>query len=128
MEVYMETVVAQNAPEAVGPYCHGIKHGDALFTSGQIALDPATGQLVEGDVQDETRQVLKNLEAILLAAGTTKNKVIRVTVFIADMNDFARINEVYAEFFAPHTPARACVQVAKLPLDVRVEMDMVAAL
>lgn len=124
----METVVAQSAPEAVGPYCHGIKHADTLFTSGQIALDPATGKIVTGDVQEETRQVLKNLEAILLAAGTSKDKVIRVTVFIADMNDFSKINEVYADFFSPHTPARACVQVAKLPLETRIEMDMVAAL
>ncbi len=124
----METVVAPNAPKAVGPYCHGIKHGDTLFTSGQIALDSVTGKIVDGDVQDETRQVLKNLEAILTAAGTSKEKVIRVTVFIADMNDFAKINEVYADFFSPHTPARACVQVARLPMDVRVEMDMIAAL
>lgn len=124
----METVVAPKAPEAVGPYCHGIKHGDLLFTSGQIALDPNTGALIEGDVQDETRQVLDNLEAILNAAGTTKDKVIKVTVFISDMDDFAMINEVYAAFFAPHTPARACVQVARLPLDVKVEMEMVAAL
>ena len=124
----METVNAPNAPDAVGPYCHGIKHGDTLFTSGQIALDPATGEMVKGDVQDETRQVLKNLEAILTAAGTSKEKVIKVTVFITDMNDFGKINEVYADFFGGHTPARACVQVARLPLDVRVEMEMVAAL
>ena len=124
----METVIAPRAPEAVGPYCHAITHGDLVFTSGQIALDPATGALVEGDVQAETRQVLKNLETILHAAGTAKEKVIKVTVYIADMEDFAMINQVYADFFSPHTPARACVQVARLPLDVRVEMDMVAAL
>ena len=124
----METINAPKAPDAVGPYCHGIKHGNTLFTSGQIALDPDTGQLIKGNVQDETRQVLKNLEAILNAAGTSKEKVIKVTVFIADMEDFAKINEVYADFFAPHTPARACVQVARLPLDVKVEMEMVAAL
>lgn len=124
----METVFAPQAPDAVGPYCHAIKQGDLLFTSGQIALDPETNTLIQGDVQDETRQVLKNLEAILTAAGTSKDKVVKVTVFIADMEDFGKINEIYADFFTPHTPARACVQVARLPLDVRVEMDMVAAL
>lgn len=124
----MEIISAPKAPNAVGPYCHGIKQGDLLFTSGQIALDPSTNELIKGDVQDETLQVLKNLEAILIAAGTGKDKVIKVTVFIADMDDFGRINEVYADFFAPHTPARACVQVARLPLGVKVEMEMVAAL
>lgn len=124
----METVIAQNAPGAVGPYCHGIKHGDTLYTSGQIALDPKTNELIGRNVQEETLQVLKNLEAILIAAGTSKDKVIKVTVFLADLNDFAEVNEVYADFFTPHTPARACVQVAKLPLDVRIEMEMIAAL
>ncbi len=124
----METVFAQKAPKAVGPYCHGIKHDNLLFTSGQIALDPETDDLIRGDVQEETRQVLKNLEAILNAAGTTKDKVIKVTVFISNMDDFSLINEVYADFFAPHTPARACVQVARLPLDVKVEMEMIAAI
>lgn len=124
----MEIIFAPKAPDAVEPYCHAIKHGDLLFTSGQIALDPATNKLIRGDVQDETRQVLKNLEAILNAAGTDKGKVIKVTVFISDMDDFAKINQVYSDFFNPHTPARACIQVAKLPLDVKVEMEMVAAL
>jgi len=124
----METVFAPEAPNAVGPYCHGIKHGDFLFTSGQIAFDPSTNQLIQGDIQDEARRVLQNLEAILNAAGTNKEKVVKVTVFLADMDDFAKMNEVYEDFFAPHTPARSCVQVARLPLDVKVEMEMVAAL
>jgi 2-iminobutanoate/2-iminopropanoate deaminase len=124
----METVFAPKAPDAVGPYCHAIKHNNLLFTSGQIALDPETNKLIKGDVQDEALRVLQNLELILNAAGTSKDKVIKVTVFIADMDDFAKINQVYSDFFTPHTPARACVQVAKLPLDVKVEMEMVAAL
>ncbi|SDO88799.1 Rid family detoxifying hydrolase [Desulforhopalus singaporensis] len=124
----METVIAQNAPQAVGPYCHGIKHGDLLFTSGQLALDPSTGAMVNDTIEAETEQVLKNLEAILKGAGTSKDKVIKVNVYITDLGDFARINEVYGSFFAPHTPARACVEVANLALGAKVEMDMVAAL
>lgn len=124
----METVFAPNAPEAVGPYCHGIKHGDLLFTSGQLAIDPETGKMINDDVQLETNQVLKNLEAILHGAGTTKDKVIKVTVYITDLSDFAKINATYADFFSPHTPARACVEVSNLALDAKVEMDMVAAL
>lgn len=124
----METVIALNAPQAVGPYCHAIKHGELLFTSGQLAIDPVSGKMVNGSVQSETTQVLKNLETILNAAGTTKDKVIKVTVFITDLDDFATINQAYAEFFAPHTPARACVEVSNLALGARVEMDMVAAL
>lgn len=124
----MEAIFAPKAPGAVGPYCHAIKHGDTLFTSGQIAIDPATSKVIEGDVVDETKQVLHNLESILEASGTSKEKVIKVTVYITDINDFAKINEVYSKFFHPHTPARACVEVAKLALDVKVEMDMVAAL
>jgi 2-iminobutanoate/2-iminopropanoate deaminase len=124
----METVFAPHAPEAVGPYCHAIKHGELLFTSGQLAIDPKTGKMINDNVQIETQQVLINLEAILNGAGTTKDKVIKVTVFITDLADFAKINETYAEFFFPHTPARACVEVSKLALGAKVEMDMVAAL
>jgi len=124
----METVFAAKAPQAVGPYCHAIKNGDLLFTSGQLAIDPVTGKMVNDDVKIETTQVLKNLEAILNAAGTTKDKVIKVTVFITSLDDFATINEAYSEFFSPHTPARACVEVSNLALGARVEMDMVAAL
>lgn len=124
----METIFAPKAPQAVGPYCHAIKHGELLFTSGQLAIDPVSGTMVNGTIEAETRQVLTNLEAILHAAGTSKDKVIKVTVFITDLGDWARINQVYAEFFAPHTPARACVEVSNLALAAKVEMDMVAAL
>ncbi|MFV0438470.1 MAG: Rid family detoxifying hydrolase [Desulfopila sp.] len=124
----METVFAPKAPAAVGPYCHGIKHGDLLFTSGQLAIDPQTGKMVNENIQAETRQVLQNLEAILQGAGTSKDKVIKVTVYITDLADWARINETYAAFFSPHTPARACVEVSNLALEAKVEMDMVAAL
>lgn len=124
----METVFAPKAPQAVGPYCHAIKHGELLFTSGQLAINPENGAMVNDDVKIETTQVLKNLEAILKAAGTTRNKVIKVTVYITSLDDFGKINEAYSEFFSPHTPARACVEVSNLALGARVEMDMVAAL
>lgn len=122
-----EIVFADGAPDAVGPYCHGIKHGDLLFTSGQLGIDPKTNELINTDVQAETLQVLKNLEAILDAAGTKKERVIKVTVYITDLNDFTLINKIYESFFSPHTPARACVEVSNLALGAKVEMDMVAA-
>ena len=97
------------------------------WCSGQVAFDPATGQLIQGDVQDETRQVLRNLTAVLDAAGSGLHKVIRATVFLKDMNDFGAVNAIYAEAFGDHRPARACVEVARLPKDVRVEISVVAA-
>lgn len=124
----METVFAQQAPAAVGPYCHAIKHGDTLYTSGQLGINPETGELVNHNVEEETLQVLKNLQSVLDEAGTRKEKVIKVRVYITDLNDFSKINEVYAAFFSPHTPARVCVEVANLALGAKVEMDMVAAL
>lgn len=124
----MKTIFAPGAPQAVGPYCHAVQHGDMLFTSGQLAIDPTTNQLVNGNIKKETLQVLENLEAILNAAGSNKNKVIKVNVYITDLGDFSSINEVYLEFFRDHTPARACVEVSNLALGAKIEIDMVAAL
>jgi 2-iminobutanoate/2-iminopropanoate deaminase len=120
-----------NAPAPVGPYSQAIAaSGEMLFVSGQIALDPASGQLVGGDdVEAQTRQVMANLQAVLEAAGASFASVVRTTVFLADMNDFARVNAIYAEAFDEATaPARACVQAARLPKDVKVEIDCIAVL
>lgn len=124
----MKPIFAPDAPQAVGPYCHAVQYGDLLFTSGQLAIDPATNQLVNENIKEETLRVLLNLEAVLDAAGSGKNKAIKVNVYITDLNDFAQVNEVYSEFFSGHTPARACVEVSNLALGAKVEMDMIAAL
>lgn len=125
-----EAVVTTQAPEPVGPYNQAVKAGGMLFCSGQIALDPASGQLVGGgDVEAETKQVLTNLKAVLAAAGCTPQQVVRTTVFLADLGDFARVNAIYAETFgAGVSPARACVEVAALPRGARVEIDCIAML
>lgn len=117
-----------NAPGAIGPYSQAVKTDTMVFVSGQLAMDPETLELVGGDVQDETRKVLQNLQAVVEAAGTTLAKVVKTTVFISDMNDFPKINEVYAEFFTENPPARACVEVARLPKDARVEIEATALL
>ncbi len=121
-----EVVSTLNAPQAIGPYSQAIKHGGLVFVSGQIPLNPQ-GELVEGDIKVQTRQVLTNLQSILKAAGTDFNNVLKTTVFLKDMAEFAQMNEVYAEFFPTHKPARATVQVARLPRDVSVEIEVVAA-
>ncbi|HMW88855.1 MAG TPA: RidA family protein [Candidatus Obscuribacter sp.] len=121
-----EVVSTLNAPQAIGPYSQAIKHGGLVFVSGQIPLNPQ-GELVEGDIKVQTRQVLTNLQNILKAAGTDFNNVLKTTVFLKDMAEFAQMNEVYAEFFPTHKPARATVQVARLPRDVSVEIEVVAA-
>jgi len=121
-----EVVSTLNAPQAIGPYSQAIKHGGLVFVSGQIPLNPQ-GELVEGDIKVQTRQVLTNLQNILKAAGTDFNNVFKTTVFLKDMAEFAQMNEVYAEFFPTHKPARATVQVARLPRDVSVEIEVVAA-
>lgn len=121
------TIIATNkAPAAVGPYSQGVQCGDLVYTAGQIPLDPATGQLVAGGIEDQTRQVLKNLEAILAAAGCRMADVVKTTVFIMDMADFKAMNGVYAEFFPESPPARSTVQVAGLPLGARIEIEAVA--
>ncbi|GGK32028.1 reactive intermediate/imine deaminase [Caldalkalibacillus thermarum] len=121
----LKKVQTQDAPQAIGPYSQAVQVGSLLFTSGQIPLTP-DGKLVEGDVRAQTRQVLANLEAVLKAAGATLNDVIKTTVFIKDMNEFAQVNEVYGEIFGEHKPARSCVEVARLPKDVRVEIECIA--
>lgn len=114
------------APGAIGPYSQAIVAGDLVFCSGQIPLDPASGQLVEGGIEDQTRQVLNNLVAVLQAAGTTTDRIVKTTIFLADMNDFAAVNGVYGEYFGAEPPARSTVQVARLPRDVRVEIEAIA--
>ena len=126
----LEAVVTAAAPAPVGPYNQAVKAGGLLFCSGQIALDPATGEMVgSGDVEAETRQVLANLQAVLAAAGGSPQQVVRTTVFLTDLADFAKVNALYAEVFgAGVSPARACVQVAALPKGGRVEIDCIAVL
>ena len=123
-----ETISTENAPGAIGPYSQAVKAGNMIFCSGQIPIDPATGEFVSSDVAEQTRQVLKNLSAVLEAAETDLNNVVKTTVFLADMNDFTAMNEVYAEFFSDNKPARATVQAARLPRDARVEIDCIAVL
>jgi len=117
-----------NAPAAIGPYSQAIRIGDLLFTSGQVPLDPATGAVVEGGIEEQARQSLSNVKAILNEAGTNMGSVVKTTVFLKDMNDFAAMNAVYAEFFQEPYPARSAVQVARLPKDVLVEIEAIATL
>ena len=123
----MEIIQTDQAPQAIGPYSQAIKAGNMLYTSGQIPLKP-DGTLVIGSVEDQTHQVFRNLQAVLHAAGTDLNKVIKVTVFIKNMDDFGRINEVYGSYFSSHRPARSTVEVARLPKDVEVEIEVIAEL
>jgi 2-iminobutanoate/2-iminopropanoate deaminase len=123
----MKTIATTEAPAAIGPYCQAIQIDGLLFASGQIPLT-AEGQLVEGDVQVQARQVFSNIRAVLAAAGGTLNNVVKATVFVQDLNDFALLNEVYAEAFGDHKPARSTVQVARLPLDAKVEIEVIAKL
>ncbi|HQU84911.1 MAG TPA: RidA family protein [Pyrinomonadaceae bacterium] len=121
-----EIVSTENAPGAIGPYSQAVKTGNMVFCSGQIPIDPATGEFVSNDVAEQTEQVLKNLSAVLEAAGTNLGNVVKTTVFLADMNDFAVFNEVYAKYFSDNKPARATVQAARLPRDARVEIECIA--
>jgi 2-iminobutanoate/2-iminopropanoate deaminase len=121
-----DVISTQAAPAAIGPYSQAIRAGDFLFVSGQIPLDPATGTLVEGDVRVQTTRVLESLRGILLAGGASPDQVVKTTVYLADMADFPAMNEVYATFFTAAAPARATVQVSRLPRDVRVEIEVIA--
>jgi 2-iminobutanoate/2-iminopropanoate deaminase len=123
-----EAVSTSTAPAAIGPYSQAIKTANLLFLSGQIPLDPVTGNLVEGGIEAQTRQVFQNIGEILKAAGASFDAVVSATVYVADMNDFAKVNEIYATYFSSPAPARATVQVARLPRDSRVEIQVVAAL
>jgi 2-iminobutanoate/2-iminopropanoate deaminase len=123
-----QAVTSSGAPAAIGPYSQAIRAGDFLFASGQIPLDPATGALVEGSVREQTHRVLQNLGAVLEAAGLSFAHVVKTTVYLADMTDFAAVNEIYGTYFPAPAPARATVQAARLPRDVRVEIDLIAYL
>lgn len=122
----INAVKTDKAPGAIGPYSQAIVANGFIFSSGQIPLDPATGEIVAGGVAEQTERVLKNIEAVLAAAGSSLDRVVKTSVFLADMGDFAAMNEVYARFFPGTAPARTTVQAARLPRDVRIEMDVVA--
>ncbi len=119
-------IQTEKAPAAIGPYSQGIAAGGFVFCSGQIPIDPATGNVVAGGIEEQTRLVFKNLSAILEAAGSSLDRAVKCTVFLQDMNDFAAMNKVYAEFFKGVAPARAAFQVVRLPKDVKVEIDCIA--
>ena len=119
-------ITTDKAPGAIGPYSQAIKAGGMIFCSGQIPIDPVTGEFVSNDVSEQTEQVLKNLAAVLQAADSSLAKVVKTTVFLADMSDFAAMNEVYARYFNENKPARATVQAARLPRDAKVEIDCIA--
>jgi 2-iminobutanoate/2-iminopropanoate deaminase len=124
----IETVSTENAPKALGPYSQALKAGGFVWCSGQIPINPATGAIEAVTIEDQTRQVIENLSNVLAAAGSSLASVVKTTVFIKDMNDFAALNGVYAEMFGETKPARSCVEVARLPKDVKIEIEAVAAL
>lgn len=119
-------ITTDRAPRAIGPYSQAVQAGDLVFASGQIPIDPATGEFVTGGVAEQTEQVLRNLTAVFEAAGVDMNQVVKTTVFLADMDDFTAMNEVYGRFFGEAPPARATVQAARLPRDARVEIEAIA--
>jgi 2-iminobutanoate/2-iminopropanoate deaminase len=121
-----EVISTSHGPKAIGPYSQAIKAGGFIFVSGQVALDPATGKMVEGDVSVQTERTLENLKAIVEAAGSSLDRALKATVFLKDLRDFAAMNEVYKRCFPSNPPARATVEVARLPLDSRVEIDLIA--
>ena len=119
-------VVTQHAPAAIGPYSQAIVHNGLAYLSGQIPLDPATNTLVEGDIEVQTERVFKNLSAVLVACGSSMEKVLKTTVFLKDMDDFPKMNEIYAKYLGESLPVRSTVQAAKLPRDVKIEIDCIA--
>ena len=123
-----QVVVAKDAPKAIGPYSAGVKIGNFVFTAGQLGIDPDSGDFVEGGIEAETRRALQSLEAVLEAAGSSLENVVKTTVFLRDMNDFVAMNGVYAEFFSANFPARSAVQVARLPKDGAVEIEAIAVI
>jgi 2-iminobutanoate/2-iminopropanoate deaminase len=123
-----QAISSEDAPKAIGPYSQAIKAGNLLFLSGQIPLDPASGNIVDGDITVQTDRVFQNIKAVLAAAGASFANVVRTTVFLADMNEFAAMNGVYGKYVVDPPPARSTVQVARLPKDVRVEVDVIAVL
>jgi 2-iminobutanoate/2-iminopropanoate deaminase len=123
-----QAVSSEAAPKAIGPYSQAIRAGSLVFVSGQIPLDPATDAMIEGDIAAQTHRVFANLRAILEAAGASFDQVVRTTIYLADMNDFAVVNQIYGTYFSPPFPARATVQAARLPKDARIEIDLIASL
>ncbi|MFL6214403.1 MAG: RidA family protein [Blastocatellia bacterium] len=121
-----ERIQTDDAPQAIGPYSQAVKANGFVFASGQIPLDPATMQIIEGGIREQTERVMRNLAAVLEAAGSSLNRAVKTTVYLADMNEFATMNEVYGGFFGDVPPARATVEVRRLPRDVRVEIDVIA--
>jgi len=126
MSAMKEIIVTDQAPSAIGPYSQAVRAGNFIFASGQIPIDPATGQFVPGGIAEQTEQVLKNLTALFAAAGVGLDQVVKTTVFLADMEDFTAMNEVYGRFFSNAAPARATVQAARLPRDAKVEIEAIA--
>lgn len=122
-----QVIHTDKAPAAIGPYSQGLIYGNLMFASGQIPIDPSTGQVVEGDIKAQTKQVMKNIQGLLDEVGATADQVIKTTCFLKDMNDFASFNEIYAEFFIGK-PARSCVEVARLPKDVLCEVEVIVVL
>jgi 2-iminobutanoate/2-iminopropanoate deaminase len=123
-----EIVATERAPRAIGPYSQAVRSGNFLFASGQIPIDPSTGEFVAGGITEQTEQVMRNVSAILEAAGAGLEQIVKTTVFLADMDDFTAMNEVYGRFFSEDPPARATVQAARLPRDARVEIEAIAIL
>ena len=126
--VVKEIIATEQAPRAIGPYSQAVRAGNLLFASGQIPIDPATGEFVAGGIAEQTAQVLKNLSAVMAAAGISLSQVVKTTVFLVDMDDFTAMNEVYAGFFGENPPARATVQAARLPRDAKVEIEATAVI
>lgn len=122
----IKVINTDKSPAAIGPYSQGIKVDNLIFVSGQMPIDPNTGEIVDGTIKDQTARVIENLKAILEGAGSTLDNVVKTTVFIKDMNEFGNINEVYASYFTKTKPARSCVEVARLPKDVDIEMEAIA--
>ena len=123
-----EIISTEKAPAAIGPYSQAVSTGSLLFVSGQIAIDPANGEFIGGDIQKQTRQVITNLNAILVAAGSSLDRIVKTTVYICNMEEFSLVNETYQDFFKINPPARACVEVSKLPKGAAVEIEAIAML
>src|SRR5262252_632387 len=126
MQSTKEIIATERAPQAIGPYSQAVRVGNLVFASGQIPIDPATGEFVAGGIAEQTEQVLKNVTAVFAAANVGMNQVVKTTVFLLDMNDFKAMNEVYGKFFGENRPARSTVQAARLPRDARVEIEAIA--
>jgi 2-iminobutanoate/2-iminopropanoate deaminase len=128
MSIEKKVILTQNAPQPIGPYSQAVAFGNLLFCSGQIPLDPVSGQIVGSDVQTQAKRVLESMKAVVEAGGSQLDQVIKTTIFLKDMNDFPKVNEVYSQFFTQNPPARSTVEVARLPKDVLVEIECIAAI